>query len=97
MRFCISRSVISSVVVVRFSLSGCRFMYFSQDYALWDLMLAGPMGWVLISSVISESSVEISKDSGVVVLSSKNEDGSDEAIVSLDHSDDDDDEDEVEL
>ena len=73
-------------------------MYFFHDCALWDRMLAGPTGWVLISSVISESSVEISKDSGVVVLSSKNEDGSDEAIVSLDHSeDDDDDEDEVEL
>ena len=55
-------------------------------------MLAGPMVWVLISSVISESSVEISKDSGVVLLSSKNEDGSDEAIVSLDHSEDEDDE-----
>ena len=61
-------------------------------------MLAGPTGWVLISSVSCESSVEISKDSGVVVLSSKNEDGSDEAMVSLDHSDDDDeDEDEVQL
>ena len=98
MRFCISRSVISSVVLVRISLSGCRFMYFFRDCSLWDLMLAGPMGWVLISSVSSESSVEISKDSGVVVLSSKNEDGSDEAIVSLDHSEeDDDDEDEVGL
>ena len=60
-------------------------------------MLAGPTGWVLISSVSSESSVEISKDSGVVVLSSKNEEGSDEAIVSLDHSEDDDDDDEFEL
>ncbi len=96
MRFCISRSVIFSVVVVRFSLSGCRFLYFFHDCAFWDLMLAGPRGWVLISSVISESSVEISKDSGVVVLSSKNEEGSDEAMVSLDHSEDDDEEDEVE-
>jgi len=60
-------------------------------------MLAGPTGWVLISSVSSESSVEISKDSGVVVLSSKNAEGSDEAIVSLDHSEDDDDDDEAEL
>ena len=61
-------------------------------------MLAGRTGCVLISSVSSESSVEISKDSWVVVLSSKNEEGSDEAIVSLDHSEDDDDEDdEVEL
>ena len=61
-------------------------------------MLAGLNGWVLISFVISESSVETSNDSGVVVLSSKNEDGSDEAIVSLGQSeDDDDDEDEVEL
>ena len=60
-------------------------------------MLAGPTGWVLISSVIRESSVETSKDSGVVVLSSKNEAGSDESIVSLDHSEDEDDEDEVDL
>ena len=97
MRFLISSFVISSVVVVRFSLSGCRFIYFFHDWALWDLMLAGPTGWVLISSVSSESSLEISKDSGVVVLSSKNEEGSDEAIVSLDHSEDDDDDDEAEL
>ena len=60
-------------------------------------MLAGPTGWVLISSVFSESSLEISKDSGLVVLSSKNKDGSDEAIVYLDHSEDDDDEDNVDL
>ena len=43
------------------------------------------------------SSVEISKDSGSVVLSSKNEEGSDEATVSLDHSEDYDDEYEVVL
>jgi hypothetical protein len=71
-------------------------MYFFHGCALWDLMLAGPTGWVLISSVTSESSVETSKDSGLVVLSSKKEEGSDEAIVSFDHSEDDD-EDEVEL
>ena len=94
MRFFIYILVISSVVVVRFSPSRSRFMYFFQDCALWDLMLAGPTGFVLISSVSSESSVEISKDSGVVVLSSKNEDGLDEAIVPLDHSEDNDDEDE---
>ena len=62
-----------------------------------DVGASEPSNWVLISSVIIESSVETSKDSGVVVLSSKNDDGSDEAIVSLDHSEDDDDEDEVEL
>ena len=66
-------------------------MYFFHDCALWDRLLARLTGWVLISSVISESSVETFKDSGVVVLNSKNEDGSDEASVSLDHSEDDDD------
>ncbi len=54
-------------------------------------MLAGPMGRVSISSDVTESVDEFpSTDSGVVVLSSQRDDGSDEKIVWCDHSEDDD-------
>ncbi len=54
-------------------------------------MLAGPMGQVSISSDAMESVDEFpSIDSGVVLLSSKRVDGSDEKIVWCDHSEDDD-------
>ena len=54
-------------------------------------MLAGPMGRVSISSDVMESVDEFSSiDSGVVVLSSKRDEGSDEKMVWCDHSEDDD-------
>ena len=54
-------------------------------------MLAGPMGRVSISSDARESLDELpSIDSGVVVLSSKKDEGSDEMMVLCDHSEDDD-------
>ena len=54
-------------------------------------MLAGPMGRVSISSDVMESVDEFSSiDSGVVVLSLKRDEGSDEKMVWWDHSEDDD-------
>ncbi len=54
-------------------------------------MLALPMGRVSISSDVMESVDELSSiDSGVVVPSSKRDDGSDEKMVWCDHSEDDD-------
>ena len=53
--------------------------------------MAGPMGRVSISSDARESLDELpSIDSGVVVLSSKKDEGSDEMRVLCDHSEDDD-------
>ncbi len=71
--------------------SGFLLKNFFQEWARWERMLAGPMGRVSISFDVMESVDELSSiDSGVVVLSSKRDDGYDKKMVWCDHSDDDD-------